>query len=88
MSRNEKLKGEYSGIVEEQLRAGIIEEAPQNSTGKRVFYTPHKPVVKQSAVTTKVRMVFDASAKPRPLSNSVNDCVYRPPLQPLLWDND
>lgn len=34
LSRNEKLREEYSGIVEEQLRAGIIEEAPQNPTGE------------------------------------------------------
>ena len=40
LSRNDKLRGEYS---EEQLRTGIIEEAPQNSTGERVFYMPHKP---------------------------------------------
>ena len=32
-------------------------------------------------------MVFDASAKPHHLANSVNDCMYTgPPLQPLLWD--
>ena len=64
LSRNEKVKGEYGDIIEEQLRAGVVEEAPQSSSGKRVFYMPHKPVVKQSAVTAKVRIVFDASAKP------------------------
>ena len=49
-SRNEKLKGEYGGIIEEQFRAGVIEGAPQSSSGKRVFNMLHKPVVKQSAV--------------------------------------
>ena len=35
----------------------------------------------------KVQMVFDASAKPHPLGNSVNDCMYTGrPLQPKLWD--
>ena len=55
LSRDEKLKGEYSGIVEEQLRAGVIEEAPtcKSPSGKRVFYMPHKPIVEQSAVTTR-----------------------------------
>ena len=87
LSRDKKLKGEYGGIIEEQLRAGVIEEAPQIPSGKRVFYMPHKPIVKQSAVTTKVRMVFDASAKPQPLTYSINDCMFTgPPLQPLLWD--
>ncbi|XP_022809137.1 uncharacterized protein LOC111346107 [Stylophora pistillata] len=53
LSRDKKLKGEYGGIIEEQLRAGVIEEAPQIPSGKHVFYMPHKPIVKQSAVTTK-----------------------------------
>lgn len=75
MSRNEELKEEYSGIVEEQVGEGIIEEATQNPAGERGCYMPHEPVVKQSAVTKKVRMVFDASAKPQPLANSINDCI-------------
>jgi len=58
LSRNEKLKEEYDCIVEKQLSAGVIEEAPNNPLGNRVFYMPHKPVVKQSALTTKVRMMF------------------------------
>ena len=87
LSRDKKVKGEYGGIIEEQLRAGVIEEAPQFQSGERVFYMPHKLIVKQSAVTTKVRMVFDASAKPQPLTYSINDCMFTgPPLQPLLWD--
>ena len=48
---------------------------------------PHKPVIREDAATTIVRMVFDASAKPHCLANSINDCMYRgPPLQPLMWD--
>ena len=32
-------------------------------------------------------MVFDASAKPQPLTISINDCMFTgPPLQPFLWD--
>ena len=66
---------------------GIVEEAPERPTGERVFYMPHKPVIKESAVTAKVRMVFDASTKPYPLANSISDCMFTgPPLQPLLWD--
>ena len=64
LSRDEKLKGEYGGIVEEQLIAGVIEEAPKSASGKRVFYMSHKSIIKQGTVTTKVPMVFDASAKP------------------------
>ena len=48
---------------------------------------PHKAVVRTEAVTKKVRMVFDASAKPHPLAASINERMYTgPSLQPLLWD--
>ena len=48
---------------------------------------PHKPIVREQASSSKVRMVFDASAKPSPSTNSVNECMHAgPPLQPLLWD--
>ncbi|CAB4041104.1 Hypothetical predicted protein, partial [Paramuricea clavata] len=48
---------------------------------------PHKAVVRQNATTSKVQMVFDASAKHNPSAETINDCMYTcPPLQPLLWD--
>ena len=73
LRRNEELKSDYEKIVLEQLDQGIVEKAPKQPTGNRVFYMPHKPVVRESATTTKMRMVFEASAKPHPLPNSIND---------------
>ena len=67
------LKAEYRNIVAQQLEKRIIERVQGEPTGSRVFYMPHKPVVKSSATTTKVRKVFDASAKPNPLARSVNE---------------
>ena len=44
-------------------------------------------LVRESASMTNVTMVSDASAKPHPLANSVNECMYTgPSSQPLLWD--
>ena len=84
---NVKLKEEYETIVQDQLRDGIIERDPEQPSGDRISYMPHKPVVRDSAATTKVRMVFDASAKPHHLANSISECMHRgTPLQPLLWD--
>lgn len=54
----------YEKIIHEQLEEGIVEKAPEKHTGPCVFYMPQKPVVRKEATTTKVRMVFDASAKP------------------------
>ena len=48
---------------------------------------PHKPVVREGAASTKVRMVFDASSKPSRDAYSINKCMNpAPTLQPLLWD--
>ena len=72
--------------MREQLEEGIVEVAPKTPTRDRTFYMPHKSVVRESASTTKVRMVFDANRKPHLLANSISECMYMgPPLQPLLW---
>ena len=69
------------------LRNGVIEKVPSEPSGSRIFYMPHKPVLRENASTTKCRMVFDASARPAPLMNSINDCMYKgPALQPSIWD--
>ena len=66
---------------------GIIEKVPGKPTEKRVFYVPHKPVVREGAASTKVKMVFDASSKPSREAYSINECMNPgPTLQPLLWD--
>ena len=87
LAKDENLKQEYEKIINDQLASGVIEKAPDEPSGERVYYMPHKPVVRQDASTTKVRMVFDASSKPHPLASSINNCMFTgPPLQPLLWD--
>ena len=51
---------------------GIIEKVSGKLTGKRVFYMPHKPVVREGAVSTKV---FHASSKPSREAYSINKCM-------------
>ena len=86
LRQKEQLKAEYTHIIKERLEEGIVERIPSKPTGKRIFYLPHKAVVRTEAVATKVRMVFDASAKPHPLAATINECMYTgPSLQTLLW---
>ena len=76
MYRNPELKRAYQDIVNAQLKEGIIEKVPEvESDGERIFYLCHTPIVREEAVTTKVRMVFDASARPSPMKNSLNECI-------------
>ena len=90
LSGNSCMHTKVVSDYDSQLTDGIIEKVPDELTGKRVFYfLPHKPVVRQYAMTTKTRMVFDASPKPHPLASScsINECMYTgPALQPLLCD--
>ena len=52
----------------------------------REFYIPHKAVVKENAETTKMRIVYDASAKANSSAPSLNNCLESgPPLQNRLW---
>ena len=86
LSKKPDLLRQYHEIIKEQERQGIIEKAPEESN-ERKFYIPHKPVIKKSAETTKVRVVFDASAKETDDAPSLNDLLETgPALQNLLWD--
>ena len=77
---------EYDSIIQEQLREGIVEPAPEVATG-REFYIPHKGVTRENAESTKLRIVYDASAREKDNQPSLNDCLNPgPPLQNRLWD--
>ena len=67
------------------LVAGIVEEVSvEDMKGNGpVFYMPHKPVVRDTAVSTKGRPVFDASAKGYN-GVSLNDCME---VGPCLLSN-
>ena len=76
----------YDDIIREQLDQGIIERAPVEASSKE-HYLPHKDVAKRSAETTKLGIVFDASAKESSEQPSLNECLYPgPPLQNHLWN--
>ena len=75
----------YDEIIQEQLAEGIIGKVTDEPKGKE-FYIPHKPVIRESAESTKIRIVFDGSARANERSPSLNDCLETgPPLQNLLW---
>ena len=82
----ECLTKDYDDIIKDQLAEGVIEKAPPVSQPKE-FYIPHKSVIRKSAETTKMRIVYDASSRATPSSPSLNDCLYTGPvLQNKLWD--
>ena len=72
-------------MIREQLEEGVVERAPAEVTG-REFFLPHRAVVRRNAETTKLRVVYDASARAQEKAPSLNDCLHAgPPVQNKLW---
>ncbi|XP_044183283.1 uncharacterized protein LOC122963962 [Acropora millepora] len=76
---NPKLFAEYNRIIEEQSLQGIISDVDPHAPVQvgRLHYLPHHPVVREDKQTTKVRIVYDASAKST--GPSLNDCLHAGP---------
>ena len=82
LRNNQNLLLQYSNIIQAQKEKGIIEIVDENQvkTKNVVHYLPHHPVVTPSKTTTKVRIVYDASAKVRKCVKSLNECLFRGPI--------
>ena len=75
---------QYDNVIQDQLRLGVIEKVKPGPSDTIKHYIPHYAVVNPSKTTTKVRVVYDASAKTKQENKSLNDCLYRGPV--LLQD--
>ena len=84
LKRNGKLE-DYDAIIQQQLEEGVVEETEEPAQVKE-FYIPHKAVIRESSETTKMRIVYDASARAYDAAPSLNECLESgPPLQNQLW---
>ena len=89
-TKEPELAMEYNDIIQEQLKNNIVEritdeELNQQSGG--FHYLPHHAVVRKERETTKVRIVFDGSAKAHNSPLSINDCLHKGPnFIPKLFD--
>ncbi|XP_063994304.1 uncharacterized protein LOC135171606 [Diachasmimorpha longicaudata] len=61
LDRDPQLKIQYSSVIQEYLDLKHMSET--SDVDKPGFYLPHHAVIKESSLTTKVRVVFDGSAK-------------------------
>lgn len=83
-----KLLLEYDKMIKDQLKSGIIEiiktESPiETSRDGRsrppIHYMPHHGVVRQDSQTTRLRIVYDGSARALGDLYSLNDCLLTGP---------
>ena len=79
LQQDKEILREYDSIIESQLSQGIVEHVENSSveTTNKIHYLPHHAVVRRDKETTKVREVYDASA--RSAGPSLNDCLHTGP---------
>lgn len=83
LRQNPQLLRQYNDVIQKQIEMGVLERVdimggpPESISGGPkgpVHYLPHHAVVKPDSQTTKVRIVYDASA--RSGGPSLNDCLH------------
>ena len=67
----------YEAVFNEWLQEETIEEVTLDVNTKNEYYLPHQAVIKENS-TTKIRQVFDGSAKFKRMP-SINDCLVKGP---------
>ena len=72
---------DYYKIIRDQLLTGIIAEVElsNNSKSPSVCYLPYHGVVRQGSQTTKLRIVYDGSARGLGEHYCLNDCLETGP---------
>lgn len=86
LSRNLELYKQYKDCMDEYLELGhmtLVDPADFNGG----YYIPHHCVIKQSSSTTKLRVVYDASAKDTNLQSLNDNLLNGPRLQFELLDH-
>ncbi|UYV66679.1 K02A2.6-like, partial [Cordylochernes scorpioides] len=66
LCKNVKLYDQYRGFMKEYEHLNHMERVPIAEVKRelcRCYYMPHHPVIREQSTTTKMRVVFDASAK-------------------------
>ncbi|XP_053691464.1 uncharacterized protein LOC128739980 [Sabethes cyaneus] len=89
LSKDPELRRQYNEAMQaylDQNHMGIVPEEELKRDKRIAFYLPHHPVFKEASATTKIRPVFDGSAKSS--SNySLNDALMiGPVIQDPLFD--
>ena len=81
IKKNPETMKQYNNIIEDQVKKGIIEKIDDNTVeGEIKHYIPHHGVIKPNNLTTKLRILYDASAKAKKTNLSLNESLYQRPV--------
>ena len=86
LKKDPNILTKYDAVIREQIECGSVVPVNQDdSTTNRVHYIPHHAVLRHDKATTKLRVVYDASANTDGLS--LNDCLFvGPSLNKKIFD--
>ena len=74
-----------NAFIEQYIEKGYVTKVQEHDRSLSRWYLPHFPVLRPDKDTTKVRIVFDASAKYK--GQALNDVILQAPkLQRELFD--
>ena len=81
LTRNPEHLTKYDAVIQDQLHKGIIEIVPDEESANTLkHYIPHPEIVTPEKTTTKLRIVFDASARTRKENQSLNESLHCGPI--------
>jgi hypothetical protein len=85
LDRDPEVKKIYVETIKSYIEKGYVEKIDTYDKTVKLWLLPHFPVVRMNRETTKVRIVFDASARFQ--GTSLNDVIEQgPTLQNSLFD--
>ncbi|XP_075162446.1 uncharacterized protein LOC142235098 [Haematobia irritans] len=77
--RKPDMKPMYDAVIEEYKSLGHMVRIDRSTEGGSEFYLPHHAVIKPERISTKLRVVFNASC-PTSSGLSLNDTLYPGPV--------
>ncbi|XP_014366619.2 uncharacterized protein LOC106717302 [Papilio machaon] len=79
--RRPEFHEEYCKFMRQYESLGHMEIVPETEKKNRAYYLPHHAILRASSLTTKLRVVFDGSAKPVDGYSLNDELLIGPPLQ-------
>ena len=64
----------YDEVIQQQIEKGIVQVVKNPEVGNRIHYLPRHAVIRRDKSTTKLRIVYDASARSN--GPSLNDSLH------------